>query len=239
MRDRVAWAVFATSIAGCSGKNIDVLMPKSDAQQTDTQIDTQIDGCRQLDQNCDSTACCSPYVCANIGGANICAESIQPHRRMFVTSGTYLGEIGGLAGGIVAGDTACQSSATLAGLGGTWKAWLSDATTDAIGRLVDVGPWDMLDGTTVFANLSGLAGVPLAPITLDEHGGPFGVNGFLYVWTGTQHGGTRGASHCKSWSTTAPEVGVAGIGGVQSPEWTDNGSAQPCEAQNHLYCFEQ
>src|SRR3989344_6490978 len=49
-------------------------------------------------------------------------------KRAFVTSATYHGNLGGLAGG----DAECQSLANAASLGGIWKAWLSDSSTNAI-----------------------------------------------------------------------------------------------------------
>src|SRR5690242_15690863 len=42
-------------------------------------------------------------------------------RRVFVTSKTYQGTLGGLAGA----DMECQKLADAANLGGTWMAWLS------------------------------------------------------------------------------------------------------------------
>jgi hypothetical protein len=48
-----------------------------------------------------------------------------PVKRVFVTSTGYPGNLGGLAGA----DAKCQERATAAGLGGTFKAWLSAAGT--------------------------------------------------------------------------------------------------------------
>ena len=51
--------------------------------------------------------------------------------RVFVTSSKKTGDFGGLAGG----DTECNSLASLAGLPGTYVAWLSTATVNASTRL--------------------------------------------------------------------------------------------------------
>jgi hypothetical protein len=83
-----------------------------------------------------------------------------------------------------------------------------------------------------------MANAPLATFALDEHGSVV-TGGSFYVWTGTNFGGTRGSTHCQSWTATAPEVGIVGYGGVQTVEWTDNGPGTLCEASNHLYCIEQ
>ena len=58
-------------------------------------------------------ACTSPAVCV----AGKCIAAL----RVFVSSATYDGALGGHAGA----DATCQSLATAAALGGTWMAWIS------------------------------------------------------------------------------------------------------------------
>jgi hypothetical protein len=69
-------------------------------------------------------------------------------RRIFVTSQVYTADLGGLSGA----DAKCQALADAAGLGGTFKAWLSDSKTDARDRVTHVGdPYTLADGVTVVA----------------------------------------------------------------------------------------
>jgi hypothetical protein len=74
--------------------------------------------------------------------------SVPQHKRVFVTAAGYRGDFGGVTGG----DTICNTTAVAANLDGTWKAWLSDSTTNAIDRIDDVGPWYLLNGKVVFNN---------------------------------------------------------------------------------------
>jgi hypothetical protein len=218
--------VVLVGVASCIGRDVNVLTPRPDGP---AQV------CAQLDMACGTaTPCCGIYICSNIGGSNICAESqLPPHKRMFVTNATYSGNLGGRSGA----DASCQGSATQASLGGTWKPWLSDPTTDAIGNVPAVGSWFLVNGTKVFESKAGFASAPLAAIDRDEHGNI--VAGGLAIWTGTVVGGTRGTTNCLSWTATAPELAVVGTIGALTAAWTDNGTASLCEASGHLYCIEQ
>jgi hypothetical protein len=68
-------------------------------------------------------------------------------QRVFVTSTTSSGDLGGLAGA----DATCQQLADGEGLGGTWIAWLSIAGVDAISRLVGNGPFVRADNSATIA----------------------------------------------------------------------------------------
>src|SRR5947207_2454473 len=51
-------------------------------------------------------------------------------KRVFVTSGTWTGDLkthGGGTDGLDGANKLCQGAATAAALGGTWVAWLSDS----------------------------------------------------------------------------------------------------------------
>ena len=68
---------------------------------------------------------------ASHNGDTLTPSPTPAPKRVFVTSTTYKGNLGGLAGA----DAKCQTRANAASLGGTWKAWLSDSTTSAASRL--------------------------------------------------------------------------------------------------------
>jgi len=156
-------------------------------------------------------------------------------KRIFVTSGQFAnGNLGGLSGG----DQKCNTAATNASLGGTWMAWLSDANTNAIDRLTDVGPWTLVDrSAVVFNHKSDMAGNPLVAINMYETTALNG--GAASVWTGTSSGGTKNANTCAGWTTSAS--GTGHIGQTATSEWTDHGDFN-CDGSGgaaHLYCVEQ
>jgi hypothetical protein len=72
------------------------------------------------------------------------AAAAPPVKRVFQTSTTYDGNIGGLAGA----DAACAARATAAGLTGNYVPWLGNENTSAISRVIDQSPWYLVDNTT-------------------------------------------------------------------------------------------
>lgn len=108
---------------------------------------------------------------------------VLPGKTVFITSQVFNGNLGGLAGA----DAKCQQLATAAGLGGTYKAWLSDSTTDARDRLTHATvPYRLVDGTTVANDFTDLTDGSLdAPINRAENGTVVGDR----PWTGTDFAG--------------------------------------------------
>ncbi|MEZ4398852.1 MAG: hypothetical protein R3B06_02445 [Kofleriaceae bacterium] len=151
---------------------------------------------------------------------------------VFVTSTTTTGNIGGLAGA----DAKCQSAAAQAGLAGTYRAWLSTSTANAIDRLGTASGWTLVDGRP-FANTKAdlAAGRIFYPITLDETGA---ARPFNSAWTATNSDGTWISvdNACSNWTSTA-NVGVtAGSTLGASGSWTAY-SGNPCTSPLRLYCF--
>jgi hypothetical protein len=146
-------------------------------------------------------------------------------KRVFITSTAYVGS---------AVTDACSVAAAAANLGGTWTAWLSTDTQDAIDRVTGNGPWKRLDGVVVFNNHANLATQPLAQIVIDENGDL--VDGF--VWTGTNTGGRKATYTCGSW--TSGSVTVAGTYGrldLGAQSWSAYND-MPCDNPLHVYCLE-
>lgn len=203
---------------------------------------------------CDSFGVCrtgtQSSTCGKAGGACVVCETNQTCsagtcvtnssvKRVFVTvtdyDGNLKGKVSGAASGLAAGDKLCQLAADAAVLGGTWKAWLSDGSTNtnAIDRIADVGPWYLVDGTTkVFNNKANLATSPLQVINRNENGGLVSAD----VWTGTSAGGTASDS-CNGWATINSGSGRYG-NSTSTANWTDY-SYDSCYEKKHLYCFEQ
>jgi hypothetical protein len=174
---------------------------------------------------------------ASCGARSVCAGvACLPARRVFVSSATYTGSLGGATGA----DAKCQSLAGAAGLGGTWMAWVSDSSSSPSTRFtLSAAEYRLLDGTLVAAGWSALTSGSLsAGIALDEHGQPF--TGTSETWTATYFDGTLYASGCndfKSGSHGATNVTV-GIATETGVNWTDV-YFQYCDRTDHLYCFEQ
>ena len=159
-------------------------------------------------------------------------------KRIFVTSTAYTGDLktqGSAGTGLQGGDTLCQTAATAASLGGTWKAWLSTSTTDASTRISDVGPWYQLDGSKTFESKAALTQAALAFVDINEHGQADGNSGH---WTGTLPSGSPASDNCTDWSSAGSSVhGEAG--GVDSLDMWSGGYIDSCGTKNRLVCFEQ
>jgi hypothetical protein len=160
-------------------------------------------------------------------------------KRVFVTSGLFNGDLKTKAGtttGLAGADKLCRDAATAASLGGTWVAWLSDSTTNAIDRIKDVGPWYRMDGVMVFANKAGLTGNPMVRLNINENGA---ANSVLFPWSGTNANGTKAATNCTNWTATAGTTGECGFtGSTTNGDWA-SGATCPCFINYNLYCFEQ
>jgi len=151
---------------------------------------------------------------------------------VFVTSTPYNGDLGGLAGA----DNKCQSHADAAGLGGSWIAWLSTSTVNAIDRFPDTanGPFIRTGDAAVIAVTKAdlTDGSLLAPISNTETGDRDGGN----VWTGTRPDGTRAHAMCDDWSSVSPALGVTGGTGAFDSYWTE-ATDRSCSDEYQLYCF--
>jgi hypothetical protein len=138
--------------------------------------------------------------------------------------------------GIDAGDSICNNRAELAGLpfAGSYKAWLSNATTDARDRFVHDGPWKRLDG---FQIASGIADLTDGALFTSNHQNEFGdylTN--TSAWTGTDADGTANAEHCGSWLSTSGN-GQGGRVNAVSENWTLMDNPACSSTILRLYCL--
>jgi hypothetical protein len=191
-------------------------------------------------------------------------STVRP-RIVFISSTTYNGNLGGLAGA----DSLCQGLANNAGLTGLFKAWLSTSTigpatrfTHPVGSLSGSGSTDnsgyyRLDGQQVARSWPCLTG-SLGP----ESCGPVGVINPITVtelgtvvqdapvWANTQIDGTPGPSlggfsDCAEWTNSNADNTLQGVGTVVHT-WLGNAAHIQCDGSNspthngcHLICFEQ
>jgi hypothetical protein len=157
-------------------------------------------------------------------------------KKVFVTSTSHDGNLGGVAGG----DAICQAAALAASIpnASKFKAWLSDGSNNAIDRLtLPAGPWYRLDGVKVADDKASLTTAPIfSAITQDENG-VYTVD--YNVWTGTDDGGIKHADRCVDWTSNAgsPTQGHIGSSGTADLRWT-NFSYDYCNNPNPIFCFE-
>ena len=159
------------------------------------------------------------------------------HVKVFVSSQTFAGSsLRGLDGA----DEFCRRAADAQGQTGTWTAWLSDNTANAVDRILDSGgrPYQTIDGTVVANDIADLTdGTLAAAIVIDEMGNT--VSSDFDVWSATDTDGTyKGQGTCVNWDDSSPGL-VAGIGiaGQTDATWTNAGGGQSCDTFNRIYCF--
>jgi hypothetical protein len=118
-----------------------------------------------------------------------------------------------------------------------WRAWLSSSSVDAIDRIEDVGPWYLVDRTTlVFESAAQLATGPSAPVDMSERGETLTGKA---VWTGTAAEGIRASTTCADWSSDRGNVeGQVGRSNQTGATWTTS-TVESCGLYAGLYCIEQ
>jgi hypothetical protein len=228
--------IIALALAGCGGGGgSNECTPGASASCTCTDGRSGAQSCRP-----DGTF----GACSCTGGSNSAPPPANA-KRVFVTSTGYPGDLGAAGGrvgyGLDGADKLCQSAADAAGLGGSFKAWVSSSSGNAIDRITSDGPWYLVDGTTkVFNNKANLATTPAAPINMDENGQtPVAAS----VWTGTVAGGRSTGTYdgdCKgwNWSQNYDVKGIVGSSDTTGTSWTSSAVTSFCTNQYRLYCFE-
>lgn len=189
--------------------------------------------CGQCGNTCGSARQCRDFQCADTG--NI----------VFITSTLGDGDKGGLAGA----DATCQALATAAGLGGTFKAWLSDDNASPDTRFTHSNKkYALVDGTVIANDWGDLTDGTLAnPINLDERGnpGPQSCIGTcdLYAFTNTTMNGLGFSTSldCVDWTSNAKVSPFSwGLGTATNGSWSQHGTAGGgCDWKLAMYCFQQ
>ncbi len=167
------------------------------------------------------------------------ATATPQFNRVFVTSTTQGGALGGLAGA----DALCGSLATNAALPGTYVAWLSTSTVNASSRLGSAQGFVRIDGQP-FANTVAdiLANRIFNPLRIDETGADVSTGitldtPELQVLTGTLGNGTvaTGAT-CGDWTSTSGNGRRGEVAGGPV-SWTAKQNSN-CSSGRRLYCFQ-
>jgi len=154
-----------------------------------------------------------------------------PHRRVFVSSTTYNANLGGLTGG----DAKCQTLADASGLGGTWKAWLSDDTTNAIDRIPDAIYTDACRNVLINGKSDFTDRVITSPIRRDENYMLMAEDAI--VFTGTRNNGLKHEKSCDEWTSDLTKDNFAYGRTASVSEWSLK-AYDDCLRVRHLYCFE-
>ncbi len=163
--------------------------------------------------------------------------------RVFLTSSLYDGDFGGVSGA----DSVCGARAAAQGLGGQWRAWLSDSATPASSHIyASAGPYVLLDGTVVAPNFAALVSGSLShPISLTELAAPIS-DGQTEVWTDIDvtgqlgNGGFCTSSSGNDWSSADSGAPTPLVGHSNASDSTWSAAyLQFCDRTNvRLYCFE-
>lgn len=164
------------------------------------------------------------------------------HCLIFTTSNWWPGSLFGTAG-VERADALCQTSGrNIPGKEKTeWKAFIWADGISPFERLkssptgwFSVPQKDSKLEYLVFANLAAIrTDLPHAALQITETG--LAIGSPYRVWTGG--GSTRGADHCRNWTSMGTDFGVYGDPRDAS-NWGEAGK-WACDASARLYCVEQ
>jgi hypothetical protein len=181
----------------------------------------------------------SPLYCFGVGGTTPVVAPTSPTgaRRAFLLNYGW-----SPGNGVASADTACQSAADAAQLGGTFLALLATTTASPISRFSTAGPpWVRLDGVLLADTAADLANEnTIATLNVDTLGNYYNNN--EVVWNGPSQLNSpgAGAETCASWtsknkSNTGSTAMAAATG--QPGFWT--GTKVTCDSPAPgLYCLE-
>ena len=183
--------------------------------------------------------------------------------KVFTTSATGNGNLGSWTNasgktGIAAADAICQAAATSAGLQGTYKAWISDSTTDAYCHIqgydghtisdncgqttlpVTAGPWVRTDGFPFGETINKIInnGVIYAPAAYDEKGNLVKTYNYDSYFTGTNYDGTKNAQTCSDWTSSSGSDNAFHGDTAGTTDWWSGGDSSTCDNAARLLCFQ-
>jgi cysteine-rich repeat protein len=174
-----------------------------------------------------------------------CKIPALPFRLIFVSSVSYDGKMGGLAGA----DLACQTLASAAMLPGKYLAWLGDQAAWPANRMTKADvPYIRTDFTMVAKHWTDLTdGTLIAPIDKTEAAvhavmGPGPCNGGPTVHTNLGADGKLfdAEYNCDDWKSAVGTVRAGQLGppGLMNGLWTSACSIG-CSVKAPIYCIQQ
>lgn len=153
---------------------------------------------------------------------------------LFVTSSSYDGNLGGLAGA----DSLCQAAAAsgreTGSLSTIWTALLSTSGTSASSRVTITAPVFNVAGEELASDAGELwFGALRTPVWFDENGSRTNT----VAWTGSDQNGNPSVRTCLDWtSASALEVGRYGASSASDSNWLSFASTGCSGAISNLYC---
>jgi len=185
--------------------------------------------------------------CLELGPGPDLPDFRQPGRAVFLSSVSGPGDMSAWpqaqAGtvGIAAADSVCRNLAEAAELDEpqSFKAWLSDAETNAIDRFENDGRWVRIDGVPVASSKSDLTDGELFTAIMVNEKGEY-QNGFAApsVWSGASASGQTEDDHCNSWTDGSDAAsGKYGLSYTTTERWTQFFLAPSCEDNRRLFCL--
>lgn len=173
--------------------------------------------------------------------SDLCTKT---YRRVFITSESYSGQLGGIIGA----NEKCQAAANAVELKGVFHAWLSSTESSPATSFVQSSvPYRDLLGNEIVADWDGLISGTLKmgifvtekleePVPEVHPCNPIPV----VVWSDTDVVGdlNNPMLTCMDWTSSEGD-GNLGAGGYSNAAWTEGGCIAPCNIKAPLYCFEQ
>lgn len=182
-------------------------------------------GCSGMATTCTVTMTAATTVTARF--------DLAPNFAFVTSTSNHTGNLGGIGGA----DSICQARAAAAGLAGTYRAWLTTSTTNAIDRLAPASGWIRPDGRPLANTRADIAAEKLFhPMRIDELGSDVGASS---AHTATTYNGTRHPSSttCNDYTTAlAADTLIGGATDSMGAMWTI-WTFSNCAATSRLYCF--
>ena len=169
---------------------------------------------------------------SEVSQTSYACEAVPRERVVFVTSASFTGDLGGIVGA----DAKCQlAAAAVPGLNGkTFKAWLSDASSEPATSFTTDGSFVTATGALLAESFTQFRGSVLLSKLTTETGAPTSSS----VWTGTDTTGWRMGDRCNNWtSAAASDRGVYGDSTLNAWYWS-YWDAATCDVPAALYCVE-
>ncbi|GEM_PF-6704191 len=176
----------------------------------------------------------------------VAAISTANSFRVFVTSTSHNGNLGGLDGA----DAICQQRANSAGMNGFFRAWLSDGSISAASRIPNSESqksYNLTNGLLVAENWNDLLDGSLnSPINRDEIGNEISSG---LAFTNTNSNGSiasiNSRGHCSNWTSNSfyyhgwlSYKPIKGGINFQDSRWSHYSDSNGCDNSNRLYCVE-
>lgn len=168
---------------------------------------------------------------------SVAPPALLTQHRIFVSSATYLGNLGGLSGA----DAKCQLLGAARWPGTTWKAILSTDGINAKDRMYINGP---IYNTKASPELLATNAATLWDGNIGGSGLDFTESGGVpseasAITNTTSAGLAKGNNDCGDWTLTSGTYN-RGRTGDTGASWIEDGLAMNCGSDNrHLYCIDQ